>query len=163
MQPLPSERAKHCDAVVSTRPAVVQTDGPDQRVGVDEAARVARQRVCESAALRKAATELDDLREQNARLRAAAAQMRQQVVNLHRALDVATVAAHAAETAMSLAHCRNIHDGDPDTFADQAMPGDVVLLRVHCQNIVEQLKAMRGSLSWRITKPLRVMAEVRNR
>ncbi|HZP65460.1 MAG TPA: hypothetical protein VFB32_04065 [Rudaea sp.] len=93
--------------------------------------------------------ELEDLRQENARLRLVAEQLQADMIALNRALEIA--AAPPPDVPAPAA------DPLAPSVDWSAAPDDVLRLRVHAQNLTDQIKAIHASLSWRITRPLRAL------
>ncbi|MGA9333991.1 MAG: hypothetical protein WBV39_06910 [Rudaea sp.] len=157
MHSLRNEHAGHRRDASATRPDSSATRDADQAAPIDEAAPSARHLESELSALRSAALDLDDLREDNARLRAAAAQMQREILILNRALDGEVLPSTAFNPDVSGTWPLDVNDAGLDMPSMTQMPEDVFLLRAHVENLTGQLQAMRKSLSWRITRPLRAL------
>lgn len=105
--------------------------------------------------------DLDDLRAENERLRATAAQMHEEMMSLYRALDARPAPPPAPEPSVAEPTPSLSQTGESDeALVWKLLPEDVVLLRAHAKNLSEELQAVHASLSWQITKPLRILVRM---
>lgn len=120
---------------------------------MDEAARYSRSLNAELANLQQDRLELGDLREENRRLRGAAAQMRAEILALHRSLDVA--AGREPEPPPPT----------PGPTADdwEVIRHDLERLNAYAVDLASRLNATHDSRSWRLTRPMRELAHALRR
>lgn len=109
---------------------------------IAEATQYAKSLEAEVEKLQQRSLDLDDAREENRRLATAVTQMRSEMLVLNRALDAA---ARGADGPAPDSH--HLHE-------------EIRALRVHAENLVASIEAVRASNSWRVTRPLRALAKV---